>query len=228
VDFIGRFESANGKGGDSEIEREVEKLLNLKHRCIAAPIGFALSNAGGDAMELRTVWRYAEGGSLADVLARRPPLWTATAKAMTVAGLALGLRFANGVGQPHGDLRPKWVLFDGAGTVQIAGIGAIRSGCRDGAEFTAPEIESGAPTAKADIFSFARIVSYITADNRARGAVPQFVTELIDTGLSADPCRRPSFGAILAILEANDFAIADGIDSAKVSAFVRVVEAAEP
>jgi hypothetical protein len=51
---------------------------------------------------------------------------------------------------------------------------------------------------------------------------------MINAGLSADPCRRPSFGAILALLEANDFRIADGIDSASVSAFVRVVEAAEP
>jgi hypothetical protein len=130
---------------------------------------------------------------------------------MAVAGRALGLRFANG-----------------AGTVQIAGIGAVRDGCRGGAEFTAPEIESGAPTAKADIFSFARIVSCIVADDRPRGAVPPFVSELIDAGLSADPCRRPSFGAILARLEANGFAIADGIDSAKVSAFVGAVEAAEP
>jgi hypothetical protein len=54
------------------------------------------------------------------------------------------------------------------------------------------------------------------------------VTQLIDDALSEDPWRRPCFGAIMARLEANDFAIADGIDSAKVSVFVRIVEAAEP
>jgi hypothetical protein len=71
-------------------------------------------------------------------------------------------------------------------------------------------------------------VSCIAADDRALGAVPQFVVELINAGLSADPCIRPSFGAILARLEAKDFAIAGGVDSANVSAFVRVREAAEP
>jgi hypothetical protein len=73
--------------------------------------------------------------------------------AVFVAGLALGLRFANSVDQPHDCLRPKWILFDGAGAVQIAGIGAVQSDCRGGAEFTVAEIESGsAPTAQADIF----------------------------------------------------------------------------
>jgi hypothetical protein len=222
VEFIGRFESANRKGGESESEREVKKWLNLKHHCIAAQIGFAVSNAGGDAAELRAVRPYAEGGSLVDVLALPPPWWTGMAKAMAIVGLALGLRFANGVGQPHGSLRPKLILFDGAGTVQIAGIGVVRSGCRCGAEFTAPEIESGgAPTAQGDVFSFARIVSRITADDCLRGSVPKFIRELVNAGLSADPCRRPSFGAILARLEGNGFAIADGIDSANISTFIR-------
>jgi hypothetical protein len=153
VELIGRFESAKGKSGESESEREVEKRLNLKHPCIAAPIGFVVSSAGGDAAELRTVRPYAEGGSLADVLARGPPWWTATAEAMAVVGLALGLRFANGVGQWHGCLGPKWVLFDGAGTVQIAGIGVVRGRCRGGPDFPAPEIEGGGvPTAKEDVF----------------------------------------------------------------------------
>jgi hypothetical protein len=135
----------------------------------------------------------------------------------------------NGVGHPHGRLRPNCVLFDGAGAIQIAGIGAAwRRGGGD-AEFVAPEIESGgAPTAKADVFSFARIVSRITADNRRTGAVPEFVAHLIANGLSARPSRRPSFGAIIARLEANRFAIKDGVDWKAVSAFIRAVEAAEP
>jgi hypothetical protein len=229
VELIGHMESSKGEGGESEIERAIEKLLNLRHPCIAAPIGFAVSNAGGDAVELRTVRPYAEGGSLADVLAGRPPQWTATAKAVAVAALALGLRFANGVGQPHGGLGPKWVLFDGAGTVHIAGIGAVRGGSGGDAEFVAPEIESGgAPTAKADVFSFSRIVSRIASEDPHRRSVPPFVADLIEGGLSADPCDRPSFGAILARLEANCFEIVEGVDSDAVSAFVRAVEAAEP
>jgi hypothetical protein len=232
VELIGRFESGKENGGESRIEREIEKYLNLRHPCIACPIGFAISGGtrGGGAVELRAVRPSAEGGSMAEVLARPPPRWTATAKAMTVAGLALGLRFANGVGHPHGRLLPNCVLFDGAGAIQIAGIGAARSGA-DGsdAEFVAPEIESGgAPTGKADVFSFARIVSRIAADNRGIGAVPNFVADLIADGLSAQPSHRPSFGAIIARLEANRFEIEEGVDSEAVWAFVRAVEAAEP
>jgi hypothetical protein len=52
VELIGRFEAGKENGGESEIEREVEKLLNLKHGCIAAPIGFAVSNASADGAEL--------------------------------------------------------------------------------------------------------------------------------------------------------------------------------
>jgi hypothetical protein len=147
-----------------------------------------------------------------------------------VVGLALGLRFVNGVGRLHGRLRPNCVLFDGAGAIQIAGIGASRSGDRGGdAEFVAPEIKNGsAPTAKADVFSFARIVSRIAADDRRTGAVPKFVPDLIANGLSERPSQRPSFGAIIARLQANRFEIEYDVDWEAVSAFVRAVEAAEP
>jgi hypothetical protein len=228
VELIGRFESGNENGRESGIEKEIEKWLNLKHRCIAAPIGFAVS--GGGAVELRAVRPYAEDGSLAEVLARPPPRWTATAKAIAVVGLALGLRFLNGVGHPHGRLRPNCVLFEGGDAIQIAGIGAVRSGgggCD--AEFMVPEIESGAaPTAKADAFSFARIVSRIAADNRPTRTVPKFVADLIADGLSAQPSHRPSFGAIIVRLEAKRFEIEEGVNSEAVWAFVRAVEAAEP
>jgi hypothetical protein len=228
VELIGRFESGKANGGEWGIEKEIEKWLNLRYRCIAAPIGFAVSDGG--AVELRAVRPYAEGGSLAEVLARPAPRWTATAKTMAVAGLALGLRFANGVGQPHGRLRPNCVLFDGAGAIQIAGIGrARRGGGGDDAEFVAPEIESGcAPTVKADVFSFARIVSRIVAGNRSPGAVPKFVANLIADGLSEQPSERRSFGAIIALLEAKCFEIEEGVDSEAICAFVRAVEAAEP
>jgi hypothetical protein len=93
----------------------------------------------------------------------------------------------------------------------------------------APEIESSsAPTAKADVFSFARIVSRITAGNRRTGVVWKFVAHLTEDGLSALPSQRPSFGAIIASFEANAFEIEEGVDSEAVWAFVRGVEGAEP
>jgi hypothetical protein len=66
--------------------------------------------------------------------------------------------------------------------------------------------------AKADVFSFARIVSRIVADNRRTRAVPWFVAALIANGLSAQPSQRASFGAIIARLEVDRFEIEKGGD----------------
>jgi hypothetical protein len=110
----------------------------LKHCYIAAPIGFAVSNAGDDAVELQAVRLYVESASLAHVLALPSRWWMGTAKAIAVAGGAHGLRFAKRVGQTYGCFRPKWVLFDSAGTIQVAGIGAVRSGSPRDAELMAP------------------------------------------------------------------------------------------
>jgi hypothetical protein len=71
-------------------------------------------------------------------------------------------------------------------------------------------------------------VSRIAADDRPTGAVPKFVANLTADALSAQPSQRPSFGAIIARLEANRFEIEKGVDSEPVSAFVRAVEADEP
>jgi serine/threonine protein kinase len=236
VKLIGRFVIGEGKAVESLLERVIEKQLNLRHRCIAAPIGFVVSgNGSGDAVELRTVRLFVEGGSLADVFARSPPppRWTATAKAIAVAGLALGLRFAHGVGLFHGALTPGSVLLSGAGEIQIAGIGAIRSRTADGhggaSVFAAPEVlRGGEGIAKSDVFSFARIVSHIIADDRQSGTVAGFLSALITTGLSADPSDRPSFGAIVARLRTKGFAIVENVDTTSVLAFVRGVDDAEP
>jgi hypothetical protein len=66
VESIGRFDPGRDEGGESGIERVIERQLNLKHHCIAAPIRFVVSNGGGGAGELRAVRPYVEGRSLAD------------------------------------------------------------------------------------------------------------------------------------------------------------------
>jgi serine/threonine protein kinase len=236
VKVIGRFEIGEGKGAETWVERVTEKQLNLRHRCFAAPIGFVVSgNGAGDGAELRTVRPFVDGGSLAEVLAHSPPPphWTATAKAIAVAGLALGLRFAHGVGLFHGALTPGRVLLDGAGEIQIAGIGAVRSKTADSSgeagEFAPPEIlRGGERTAKADVFSFARIVSRIITDDQDSGTLPEFVSPLTTDGLSANPSDRPSFGAIVARLRTKGFAIVANVDTAAVLAFVRAAEDGEP
>jgi hypothetical protein len=108
--------------------RWVPHTLNWRHRCLAAPIGYAVSGGDGrGATELLAVRPYAKGGSLTEVLTAGSPLWTAMAKVMAVVSLALGLRFANGVGQPHGSLGPSYVLFDGTGLLKCPESGSHRA-----------------------------------------------------------------------------------------------------
>jgi hypothetical protein len=57
--------------------------------------------------------------------------------------------------------------------------------------------------------------------------IPDFVSRIIQTGLSPISRRSSSFNTILDILKQNDFQIEDGVDSAEVSAFVSWVESVE-
>jgi hypothetical protein len=59
------------------------------------------------------------------------------------------------------------------------------------------------------------------------GFVPEFVSELIESGLSANPRKKPSFNNISEALKENYFRITDGVDSDEVSAFVSLVESSE-
>jgi hypothetical protein len=61
VKLFGQFD----RDEDCEIEREIEKLMNLTHRCIAAPFGFVLPTAS---KELKIARLYSRSSSLKDVL----------------------------------------------------------------------------------------------------------------------------------------------------------------
>jgi serine/threonine protein kinase len=52
--------------------------------------------------------------------------WKPTAKAKAVAGIALGLRFAHGLGLLHGALKANNVLFDTERRIQIADFSPTR------------------------------------------------------------------------------------------------------
>jgi hypothetical protein len=58
----------------SQIENEIENLINLHHPCIAAPIGFVFPIGSSNPQELKIVRLYLEGCSLAQVLSV-PPVW---------------------------------------------------------------------------------------------------------------------------------------------------------
>jgi hypothetical protein len=57
--------------------------------------------------------------------------------------------------------------------------------------------------------------------------IPDFVSRIIESGLSPLSRGRYSFNIILAILKQNKFQIEDGVGSTEVSAFVSWVESAE-
>jgi hypothetical protein len=114
----------------------------------------------------------------------------------------------------------------------------------------APEVLIGQkPTQKPDVHSFALILFSIVVGHHPfeetddRGccaertvvvdddAIPRFVSgfvrQLILSGLSTNPNDRPSFNAIIGILEDNDFRIVDEVDSEAVFAFFDSVELSE-
>jgi serine/threonine protein kinase len=108
-------------------------------------------------------------------------------------------------------------------------------------EFAAPEVLSGeALTEKADIFSFASILLSIvmnspvgqTDERTITGqpipeSVPQFVHQLIKSGMSTNPHERPTIDEIIEQLGRNDFLIDEEVESEQVLAFVSSVELSE-
>jgi serine/threonine protein kinase len=99
------------KVDESAIEKEIEKLIKLRHPCIAAPIGFVFRLESGNLQELNIVRMYLEGCSLLEVFSVNPKWWTSTVKAKAVAGIVLGLRFAHSLGLVHGHLTGNNILF---------------------------------------------------------------------------------------------------------------------
>jgi serine/threonine protein kinase len=79
------------------------------------------------------------GGSLAEVFSDAPPWWTPTAKAKAIAGIALGLPFAHGLGLLHGGLKASNVLFDADRRIQIADFSPIRLETSDSEAFSGEE-----------------------------------------------------------------------------------------
>jgi serine/threonine protein kinase len=104
----------------SQVEHEIERLINLRHPCITVPIGFVTPIEPGRCQELKILELYSESCSLAEVLFVRPKWWTSTAKAKVIAGIVLGLRFAHSVGLFHGHLTTNNIHFDSDHCIQIA------------------------------------------------------------------------------------------------------------
>jgi hypothetical protein len=64
----------SGNVSESSIENDFEKLINLCHSCITAPIGFVSRIESGGREELKIVRMYLEGCSLLRVISVNP-MW---------------------------------------------------------------------------------------------------------------------------------------------------------
>jgi hypothetical protein len=106
-------------------ESEIERMINLRHPCIAAPIGFVVPIESSNRRELKIVRLYLEGCSLLEVLSVNPLWWTSTVKAKAIAGIVLGLRFAHSFGLLHGHLTGNNIFFDSDHCIQIVDFQAI-------------------------------------------------------------------------------------------------------
>jgi serine/threonine protein kinase len=171
-----------------------------------------------------------------EVLSVTPIWWTSTVKAKAVAGIVLGLRFAHSLGLVHGHLTTSNILFDSDHCIQIVdfipivlAFGEIES--EEGRQLV--DFSGKGWTAKRDIEGFASILFELEFGHPPQGeisiptGISDFVSTIIESGLSPLSRRSYSFNTILDILKQNDFQIEDGVDSAEVSRFVSWVESAE-
>jgi serine/threonine protein kinase len=239
-----KSKSHSANVSESEIEKEIENLINLRHLCIAAPIGFVFGIESSSRQELKIVRMYLEGCSLSEVVSVNPLWLTSTVKAKAVAGIVLGLRFAHSLGLVHGHLTGNNIYFDSDHCIQIVDFNPIVL------EFGEMEVEmememenedgtqldgfSGKRwTLERDIQAFASILFELVfghpppSETSILTGIPGFVSRIIESGLSPLSRRHYSFDIILNILKQNGFRIEDGVDSAEVSGFVSWVESAE-
>jgi serine/threonine protein kinase len=230
---------------ESEIENELENLINLVHPCISAPIGFVLPIVSDSRQELKIVRMYLEGCSLSEVVSVNPVWWTSTVKTKAIAGIVVGLRFAHSLGLVHGHLTGNNILFDSDHCIQIVDFHPIVLEDREMEKEMEMQSESEEATQlvgfsgkrwtlERDIQAFTSILFELVFGRPLEDeasiptVIPDFVPRIIKSGLSPISARSYSFNTILKTLKENDFAIEDGVDSREVSAFINWVESAEP
>jgi serine/threonine protein kinase len=210
--------------------------MNLRHPCIAGPIGFVFGAESGCSHELKTVRLYLEGCSLAEVISVNPAWWTSTVKAKVIAGIVLGLRFAHSHGFVHGGLTTKNIVFDCDDCIEIVDFKGIEmkvGETEDEEETQLGGISSVGLAGKIDVHAFALILFEIVFGEPTNGetsvptTVPRFVSKIIESGLRLESERETSFHKIFENLKENEFRIEDDVDSAEVSAFVNWVESTE-
>jgi hypothetical protein len=220
-----------------QIEQEIQILNNLRHPCIAGPIGFIVPV---ESQKLKIVRSYVST-TLSEVLSASPQWWTGTAKAKVAVGLVLALRFVHSLGLLHGNLKASNVLLDVNGSIHIADFCLNRLAGREGSDCQIGMgcLFGGGWTPKMDVRKFAVILFEILVGHSATEAeiangrttlpfeVPEYVSKLIREELSSNSGSGKSFQDIFTILKDNNFQIVHGVNSAEVSEFVNQVELTE-
>jgi serine/threonine protein kinase len=214
------------------VERIIEKVMNLRHPCIAGVIGVGLPSPYRG---MRIVRKHIGSGSLSKIVITSPEWWTPTAKAKAVVGLLLGLRFVHSFGLLHGHLTGDNVYFTEEGMIQISDFSLHNLFNQEGDRLAETDfddflVDNFRP--EADIHAFTRIFSEIVFGASCQrgghaGEIPSFVSEIIKRGQCTNLKAVASCKTILNILKQNDFKIIEGVDSCEVSKFVSFIELSE-
>jgi serine/threonine protein kinase len=179
-----------------QLENEIEKLINLRHPCIAAPIGFVLPSESEVMREWIIVELHLNCGFLSDLISMTSKSWTATAKAKAVESLVLGLRFVPSLGFIHGDLHLSNVHFDVDHHIPVADCRLIDLEVR---ENKMGGFSSSGWTAQTDVHGLALIPFEIVIGRSAKGErslhpnILKFVSNIITTGLWSEAKIQDSF-----------------------------------
>jgi tRNA A-37 threonylcarbamoyl transferase component Bud32 len=194
--------------------------VNLRHPCIATPIGFVFRVESSGLRELKIVGLSIEGCSLRDVVLSNPVWWTPTVKAKAVVGIALGLQFGHSFGMIHGRLNSNTILFDESHRIQITDFGLIDFEMQGSESGTGSDVFCEEWNAQADIDAFGSLFIEIMVDQD----VPDFVSKMIEAIGSRDYEEINSMNHIVDILKTNEFEIETDVDSVEVWEFVHWVE----
>jgi hypothetical protein len=209
---------------ESQMKNEIEKLINLRHPCISAPIGFVFPIDSENSHGLKIIRFYLQGFSLAKILSVNPVWWTSTVKAKVIAGIVLGLRLAHSFGLLHNHLTASNILFDSDHLIQIVDFKSIllEVGENEGEEGAQPGGFSGEGwTPERDIEAFASILFEIVVGRPATSEVsvptciPAFVSQIIEIGQWLKFGAKCSFDDIFEILKQNEFRIECDVDSVR-------------
>jgi serine/threonine protein kinase len=206
-----------------EVEKELEKEVNLSHPCIAPLLGFVVRIESSEIEELNIVRLFQEGYSLREVVLVNPVWWTPTVKAKAVAGIALGLQFAHSLGIIHGNLNSTNIHFDEAHRIQITNFDLIELEIDESESVRRWDGFGESWTWQVDIDAFRSLVLEIMVDEE----VPDFVSKMIEAIGSRDYATINSMKCIVDILKKNDFKIGNGVDSAELWEFVKWIENCE-